>query len=117
MFQDFIDLIDELLDLVDPILHNLLHITASFQSADVPSDGGKNAYPHELEKNYEDFLTFQLPMNVTIAYGSSCRCHKVEGIHIDHILLLLLVVEEDSISPASFFLATNVDPDTCESVE
>ena len=55
-------------------------------------------------------------MDVAVSDRGSSSRHKVERIHVDHALIVFLVSEE-GVSPASLLRASDIDPDAGKSVK
>ena len=55
-------------------------------------------------------------MDIAVPDGGSSSCHKVERVHVDHALIVFLVGEE-GVSPASLLRASDIDPDAGKSVK
>ena len=99
MLQNFVNIIDELLNLLNPVLNYLLHITAPLKSSEVSCNSRKYANPNELKKYDEDFLTCELTMNISVSNCGGCSGDKVEGIDIYHRHVILLMNKQRPLLP------------------
>ena len=117
MLENFVNIIDELLNLLYPVLNYLLHITAPLKSSEVTCNSWKYANTNELKKYDEDFLTCELTMNISVSDCGGCGCDEVEGVDVYHRHVILLMNKQRPLLPALFIHPSYEDPNTWQSVE